>query len=258
METALATEISPSDPPAYGDRAAGDREIDTEAREGRRDQLQNALTAYLRRGRARVIVTDNVYTMLSVKRGSGGVYTFRLHHMFLEAPGPVVRAVATYAEGQTREASALLRRFIDHNDASVRAAGAARSISLDAQGRYHDLDAIFDDLNAEYFDELVQARITWGSRAKRKRGRDSIKLGSYTLEDELIRIHPVLDAEDVPRFFVAWVVFHEMLHEVHDMPVVDGRRVYHTREFRNAESRYEHYAESVLWERTHIHRLLDR
>jgi hypothetical protein len=78
------------------------------------------------------------------------------------------------------------------------------------------------------------------------------------VEEALIRIHPVLDAADVPRFFVEWIVYHEMLHEIHDMPVVDGRRVYHTREFREAESRFEHYADAVLWERSNVHRLLDR
>ncbi|HEY0137776.1 MAG TPA: hypothetical protein VGB85_27010, partial [Nannocystis sp.] len=89
-------------------------------------------------------------------------------------------------------------------------------------------------------------------------GRESIKLGSYSVEEELIRIHPVMDAADVPHFFIAWIIYHEMLHEVHDMPIVDGRRVYHTPEFRRAEARFEHYAEAVLWERTQVHKLLDR
>ena len=42
------------------------------------------------------------------------------------------------------------------------------------------------------------------------------------------------------------------------MPVVDGRRVYHTREFRDAEARFDRYAEAVMWERVNVHRLLDR
>ena len=104
----------------------------------------------------------------------------------------------------------------------------------------------------------IEARITWGPRAKRKPGRTSIKLGSYTVEDELIRVHPVLDAADVPRYYLAWVVYHEMQHEIHDMPVVDGRRVYHTRAFRQAEAKFEEYAEAVLWERKNLQKLLDR
>ena len=71
-------------------------------------------------------------------------------------------------------------------------------------------------------------------------------------------MHPVLDADDVPRHYLAWVVYHEMLHEIHDMPIVEGRRVYHTRAFRQAEAKFEQYPEAVLWERTNLHKLLNR
>ncbi|MCA9681966.1 MAG: hypothetical protein KC457_07200 [Myxococcales bacterium] len=225
--------------------------------EALRLELQNRLAAYLHAGRPRVVITNNLRTMLSVKRGHG-VYTFRLHHMFVDASPAVLRAVATYAESQEREAAELLRTFIDENEDAIRGRSTPQPLTVDVAGRYHNLQEIFDELNAHYFAGAIAARITWGPRGKRKRGRSSIKLGSYTVEDELIRIHPVLDAADVPRFFVAWVVYHEMLHEIHDMPVVDGRRIYHTRAFRQAEARFEQYAEAVLWERTQLHRLLDR
>jgi hypothetical protein len=226
-------------------------------REALRRALQERLAAYLTRGRPRIVLTDNVHTMVSIKRGDG-VVTFRLHHMFTRAPALVLRELARYAEQQDRSAAKLLRDFIDANEALVRKRDAPRPISVDVEGKHHNLQEIFDELNERYFDGTIEARITWGPRGRRKQSRASIKLGSYTLEDELIRIHPVLDAADVPRFFVEWIIYHEMLHEVHDMPVVDGRRVYHTSEFRRAEARFEHYAEAVLWERTQLHKLLER
>ena len=115
---------------------------------------------------------------------------------------------------------------------------------------------LFDELNLRYFGGRIRARITWGPRGRRKRTRDSIKLGSYTFEDELIRIHPVLDAADVPSFFVAWIVYHEMLHQVHDIPVVGGRRQFHTPEFMAQESNYEHYERARDWERRNLDRIL--
>jgi len=226
---------------------------DEEARKG----LQDRLAAHLDKGRPRVVLTDNLHTMVSIKRGDG-VVTFRLHHMFVGAPSPVLRALARYAERRDRTSTRLLRAFIDHNETRIRRRETPTPITCDVEGKYHHLQEIFDELNAQYFAGRIRARITWGPRSRRRRVRDSIKLGSYTFEDELIRIHPVLDAADVPRFFVAWIVYHEMLHEVHDMPVVDGRRVYHTPEFRRAEAQFEHYAESVLWERTYLHKLLER
>lgn len=225
--------------------------------EAQRMGVQTRLTAYFTRGRPRVIFTDNLHTMLSIKRGQG-VWTLRMHRMFSVAPPTVLRAVAQYAQTQDRRAAALLRRFIDHNERLIRPQAEPRPQAIDVQGAHHNLQAILDELNAEYFDGTITARITWGPRTRRRAGRESIKLGSYSVDEQLIRIHPVLDAADVPRFFVAWIIYHEMLHEVHDMPIVDGRRVYHTPEFRRAEARFEHYAEAVLWERTQVHKLLDR
>ena len=234
-------------------------ELDATAQdiEAQRVAVQTRLRAHFTKGRPRVVFTDNLHTMLSIKRGQG-VWTLRMHQMFATAPSAVLRAVAQYAQTQDRQAAALLRRYIDHNDHQIRPQAEPRAQVIDVQGAHHNLQMIFDDLNARYFDGAITARITWGPRARRKSGRESIKLGSYSVEDELIRIHPVLDAVDVPPFFIAWIVYHEMLHEVHDMPIVDGRRVYHTPEFRRAEARFEHYAEAVLWERTQVHKLLDR
>mgnify|MGYP000623793155 CR=1 FL=1 len=219
--------------------------------------VQTRLSAYFTSGRPRVVFTDNLHTMLSIKRGQG-VWTLRMHRMFASAPPPVLRAVAHYAQTQNRQAAELLRRYIDHNEHLIREQAEPRAQVIDVQGAHHNLQEIFDELNAQYFGGGIKARITWGPRARRKSGRESIKLGSYSVEEQLIRIHPVLDARDVPRFFAAWIIYHEMLHEVHDMPIVDGRRVYHTPEFRRAEAQFEHYAEAVLWERTQVRKLLDR
>ncbi len=252
--------LEPEDPALGPDELIEDsgwEQRSTADQEQRRVELQERLAAYLVQGRPRIVLTDNLYTMVSIKRGDG-VLTFRLHHMFVDAPAAVLRALARYAEKQERDAARALRSYIDANDARVRQRDAPKPITVDVEGRYHHLQEMFDRLNAQYFDGAIQARITWGARSKRKRSRDSIKLGSYTVEDALIRIHPVLDAADVPAYFVEWIVYHEMLHEVHDMPVVDGRRVYHTAEFRRAETQYERYPDAVLWEHTHLAKLLER
>jgi len=226
-------------------------------REALRSLLQQRLAAYLAGGRPRVILTDNLRTMLSIKKGQG-LLTFRVHHMFAEAPPVVLRALARYAESHDREAAAVLRAFVDGNEHRIRRITTPRPVAIDVQGAHHDLQALFDGLNARYFGDQISAKITWGQRGLRRPRRSSIKLGSYSVEEGLIRIHPVLDASDVPGFFVEWIVYHEMLHEVHDMPIVEGRRIYHTPAFRRAEAQYERYVEAVLWERTHLHKLLER
>lgn len=235
--------------------AAG--ELDAAAEDALRQWLQRRMSAYFKAGRARIIFTDNVHTMLSIKRGQG-VFTLRMHRMFAAAPPAVLRSVVRYAETQDREAAAELRRYIDGNEGLIRPSERPRAQQCDTQGAHYNLQELMEGLNARYFAGAIQAKITWGPRTRRRPGRDSIKLGSYSVDEQLIRIHPVLDAGDVPRFFVEWIIYHEMLHEVHDMPIVDGRRVYHTPEFRRAEALFERYAEAVLWERTMVHKLLDR
>ena len=158
------------DPPFVGDEAPGIESSD----EDTRAELEERLGAYLSKGRPRVVVTDNVYTMVSIKRGDG-VVTFRLHHMFLDAPPAVLRALGRYADKQDREAAKVLRVYIDTNDHRIRARRSPRPITVDVQGKHYNLQEIFDDLNARYFDGEIRARITWGPRSRRKKSRDSIK-----------------------------------------------------------------------------------
>ena len=123
-------------------------------------------------------------------------------------------------------------------------------------GDTHDLRVIYDDLNHRYFDDKITAAITWGPRCGRPRRRNSIKMGSYSVEDRVIRIHRSLDRAFVPRYFVEWIVFHEMLHQVHDIKVKNGRREFHSKAFMADEARFERYDEARAWERTHLDALL--
>jgi len=109
----------------------------------------------------------------------------------------------------------------------------------------------------DYFEDQIDARITWGPPGARRRRRRSIKMGSYSVEDRLIRIHPALDRQFIPDYFLEWIVYHEMLHQVHDIPVVAGRRRFHTPEFIAEERAYEHYDRARVWERQNLDRILE-
>jgi hypothetical protein len=228
------------------------------------DSLERRIRAHLARGRVSVTLTDNRYTMISVRRvavassGSAGRrYEVRLHHMFADADPVITRALARYIAENDADASRVLGDFIDSNSGHVR--GRARrqpAQVIFTAGEVHDLRSIYDELNARYFDNKIEAVITWGTRIGRPRRRNSIKMGSYSVEDRLIRIHRSLDRVFVPRFFVAWIVFHEMLHQVHDIRVKNGRREFHSKEFLADEAMYEHYEQAKSWERRHLDALL--
>jgi hypothetical protein len=222
------------------------------------DSLERRIRAHLMKGRVSVTLTDNRYTMISVRRlAKEKRYEVRLHHMFADADPVITRALARYIADNDAEASRVLGDFIDQNAGHVR--GRARrqpTQVIFTAGEYHDLRDIYDELNARYFDNKIDAAITWGQKTGRPRRRNSIKMGSYAVEDRVIRIHRSLDRSFVPRFFVAWIVFHEMLHQVHDIRVKNGRREFHSKEFLADEAMYEHYDEAKLWERRHLDALL--
>ena len=225
------------------------------------DSLERRIRAHLAKGRVQVTLTDNRYTMISVRRiaqkGSDRRYEVRLHHMFVDADPVITRALARYVADNDGESSRILGDFIDDNSGHVR--GRARrtpTTVIFTAGEYHDLRAIFDELNTRYFDNKIDASITWGQRTGRPRRRNSIKMGSYSVEDRLIRIHRSLDRAFVPRFFVAWIVFHEMLHQIHDIRVKNGRREFHSKEFLADEAQFAHYDEAKNWERRHLDAIL--
>lgn len=222
------------------------------------DSLERRIRAHLAKGRVAVTLTDNRYTMISVRRlAKEKRYEVRLHHMFADADPVITRALAHYITDNDAEASRVLGDFIDQNSGHVR--GRARrqpTQVIFTAGENHDLREIYDDLNARYFDNKIDAAITWGQRTGRPRRRNSIKMGSYSVEDRLIRIHRSLDRAFVPRFFVTWIVFHEMLHQVHDIRVKNGRREFHSKEFLADEAMYEHFDDAKTWERRHLDALL--
>ena len=190
-----------------------------------------------------VVLTDNRYTMISVRRiAKERRYEVRLHHMFADADPVITRALARYIVDNDADASRVLGDFIDENTNHVRGrTRKAPATLIFTAGEYHDLRQIYDDINARYFDDSIDAAITWGQRTGRARRRNSIKMGSYSVEDRLIRIHRSLDRAFVPKFFIEWIVFHEMLHQVHDIKLRNGRREFHTKEFTSDEARFFSY-----------------
>ena len=160
-----------------------------------------------------------------------GGSTTGVHHMFLEAPARGGRPRSPRSPGR-RAARPARRRERGQPDRRVREAQprahrrAARATGSQPRGRAHDLQAIFDRLNAEHFGGAIEARIGWGA-VRGGRRRRTVKTGVYVQDARIIRIHPTLDRPEVPEFYVATVVFHEMLHQAVPAREVNGRRIVH-------------------------------
>ena len=108
-----------------------------------------------------------------------------------------------------------------------------------SRGRYHSLDEIASELNRRYFHTQVEVqKLGWGAR--RSWGR----LGHYDPVHHTITISPVLDSPRVPRYAVAYLVYHEMLHTLFDSSRANLRERHHTAEFRTAEKAFPQYLEA--------------
>jgi hypothetical protein len=228
-----------------------------EARLGSAHQLADDLSTRLAE-RVRLTVHDNRSTMVSFRRRAGEVH-YRVHHMFLEAPDEVVSALATFA-GTGRGGAAARRRSAGSRiDAFVRQhrsrIAAPRADRLQPRGRVHDLQGIYDRLNEEHFGGEIEARIGWGP-VRTGRRRRTVKTGVYVQDARIIRIHPTLDRPEVPEFYVAAVVFHEMLHQAVPAREANGRRVIHGSDFRRRERAYPDYARAKAWEERNLKLLL--
>ena len=206
-----------------------------------------------------VEIHDNTHTMLTFQRNRS-LWRLRLHHMFLAAPDEVLQSLARYVKLGDAQASAHLDKFIEGNKLFIRRLSPEqmrRRMRLEPEGQHHDLGRIFERLNVRYFANRINAAITYGPAPRVAGPRKSIKMGSYSADSKVIRIHPALDQPVVPRYFVEWIVFHEMLHHVYRVRRGEnGRRCVHPPEFMAHEKRFHDYRRAQAWEDENLDLLL--
>jgi hypothetical protein len=221
--------------------------------EGARQALERRLRGAFP-GPVILSITDNRHSIIT-HRVQRGILHARIHHMFLDAPMHVVDALVRYVTRGDRDASAVLGDYIDDN--GFRLARRKRNAPLVTKGKHHDLLALYQKVNDRYFGGGMNALITWGKRPTVKTNtRRTIKLGSYSAVDRLIRVHPALDQKWVPRYFVEYVVYHEMLHHVIPGSRGLGRVNLHPPEFKAREKEFRHFERSLTWEKKQVGRLL--
>jgi hypothetical protein len=222
-------------------------------------QNADTLREYLSRAIGRPLaltLTNNSTSLLSVNEQTRPI-KLRLHRIFLAAGREVLLEIAEYIAGR-REQTPLFWEFVRDNR-SLMPQSAERETRLYTRGRFFDLAELYSSVNEAYFGSGLDCKITWGRRTKSAHVRHRT-LGSYTLENDTIRINPVLDRASVPRYYLEFIVFHEMLHaqlyreQARDTGAIEmagGRRVVHSPEFKKREKLFRHYERAMRFERGH-------
>jgi len=205
--------------------------------------LQHYLEEHLGRP-VSLVLTENSTSMLSA-RVRGGVFRVRLHWMFTQADSRVLAEIVSYLKNK-KGALPGFRAFIRENGEKLKAR-PLNNVRIKTLGKYHDLRELYQEINEEYFAGMINAAITWGAGVQRCAVRKRT-LGSYGERSNLIRISPVLDKKTVPRYYIASVVYHEMLHAAMGVPLKGKRRSIHSREFRARERLFKDYEKARAWE----------
>lgn len=189
-----------------------------------------------------IVWHENKTTYLSIKKEKGSLY-LRIHRLFHDAPTPVLEALIRYAMKRDLKSGIILKQmahlYFSRNFAEAK--------PLTAQGNSYDLQKIFDKTLALLPIEGVT--IGWSPRDRRGKFR-SLTFGTYDKHRRQIRIHPILDDQEVLLYFLEYIVYHEMLHAVCST-VMDssGRCTVHTKEFRQKERQFPDFQRAKEWEK---------
>ena len=185
----------------------------------------------------------------TIRLRGGRVYA-RVSDVLAESPPEVLHALASILIGKlyrikpskeherTYRQHASLPLVLTASEAARRRRGY--KVMTSPQGEVYDLEEIFAELNARYFDSgLKRPQLSW-SRARTRR-----VLGHHDHVHGAIIISRTLDSPRIPRFVIEYVLYHEMLHVAHPAKVVSGRTIYHGPQFRTDERRFEQLEEAL-------------
>ncbi len=117
------------------------------------------------------------------------------------------------------------------------------------ENTHHHLDSLAAEVHRTYFFKVPPLPVRWGHQIGRKRRR-SIRLGSYNHVTAEIRIHPLLNAPQIPSFFILSVIHHEYLHHILGAS--------HNHRFHKQERQFRYYREAQEWIRRNLFILLGR
>lgn len=108
------------------------------------------------------------------------------------------------------------------------------------QGRFYNLEEVFDSLNTRFFGGLLgRPDLTWSEGMARR------SLGHYDATHNIIVVSRVFDRPSSPRYAVEYLLYHEMLHLKHPVRMRGLRRCVHSREFKAEERRFPQLKEAL-------------
>jgi hypothetical protein len=173
----------------------------------------------------------------------------RISDVLETAPAPVLEALAHILIGKLYRRPAATqythryRLYLNRKDVR-RKIGAiqqerGRKVHKGPRGILHNLEEVFEDLNARHFGGMM-ARPALGWSHVRSRTR----LGHFDPAHNTIMISRIFDDPQTPKLTLEYVMFHEMLHLHYPVQHSGARRCVHTAEFKAHEKLFPQFEEA--------------
>ncbi|HEY1649688.1 MAG TPA: M48 family peptidase [Terracidiphilus sp.] len=110
------------------------------------------------------------------------------------------------------------------------------------EGRFYNLDEVFDVLNMRFFGGLLgRPELTWSEHSAKR------SLGHYDAAHNTIVVSRVFDRPSSPRYALEYLLYHEMLHLKHPVKMRGLRRCVHSREFKAEEACFPQLNEALAF-----------
>jgi hypothetical protein len=178
-----------------------------------------------------------------------GVIRVRLSDLLEGAPEAVLHAILhiliakLYRKEIDASHSARFRKFAGGRNVAqkmhlIRQMRGRKRI-LGPKGVHYDLEQVFEDLNTRFFHGLMaRPQMTWSGTHSRQ------SLGHYDPAHNTIVVSRVFDRQNVPRYAIEYLVYHEMLHLRHPVKLRGSRRCVHPAAFQAEEKLFPQLEEA--------------
>jgi predicted metal-dependent hydrolase len=174
-----------------------------------------------------------------VRMANGAIHV-RITDLLEAAPAPVTEALAYILLGKLyrkpvaaqfnhRYRLYLNRREMRKRISQIRAV-RGRKVHSGPKGRIHNLEEIFEELNAAHFGGMMARPALGWSRV-----RSRTRLGHFDPCHNMIIISRIFDDPRAPRLALEYVMYHEMLHLYYPVDHSRARRCVHTPDFKAHE-----------------------
>ena len=158
-----------------------------------------------------------------------------------------MQALACYLKGKDKKLAPSIKAYIEHSLQKLDYSHELDFSALQTTGQVYDLKNMYQALNEEYFDQPLGLHITWFGEKRRSVGK-RVTFGLFHDPLRLIKINRLLDNRHFPDYFVAYVIYHEMLHYVCPTYVDEkGQKHIHSKAFKEQEKKFKYFKDAQQW-----------